>query len=242
MPALVRLLSKIPIPAGVWRPLTRTPRIKGIGDVPSQIERARVAGALGGASITALLAAGRGLLALAAPAVVGALCLLAFDRWLVSSATERRRGILRELPDVLDMIAVAMAAGVGIGPAFRLAADASAGAMAEELSRAEGELRLGMSRRQALSALADRIGLPEVQRSVRAVRDGEELGVPLSDVLADQAREIRIAQREEVRTRAATAAPKIQLVVALTMVPAAMMLVLGVLVLNLASQVGAALG
>jgi tight adherence protein C len=242
IPALVRILRVAPVPGAVTRALGWVPRMTGGAAISSDMERARVAGALGAALIAGITTAGRGIVSIVAAAVIGALALVAFDAWMASTARQRRHEILRELPDVLDMISVAMAAGVGTGAALRLASQSSVGPIALELARAEDELRLGVSRRQALADLSARVGLPELRRAVGAVRDGEELGAPLSHVLADQARSIRIAQREEVRMRAATAAPKIQLVVALTMVPAAMMLVLGVLVLNLASQVGAALG
>ncbi len=242
VPAVVRVLRVVPVPGGVTRALRWVPRMTGGVAVSPDVERARVAGALGAALIAGITTAGRGITSIVAAAVIGALVLVAFDAWIASTARQRRYEILRELPDVLDMVSVAIAAGVGTGAALRLASQSSVGPIALELARADAELWLGVSRRQALADLSARVGLPELRRAVGAVRDGEELGAPLSHVLADQARSIRIAQREEVRMRAATAAPKIQLVVALTMVPAAMMLVLGVLVLNLASQVGAALG
>lgn len=241
-PVVVRLLCSLPIPGGLCETLAAMPRLPGASALSADLERGRASAALVPASFAGLPLVGTGIVGLVAPVVVGGLGLLGFDAWAISRSRQRHREILRALPDVLDTVSVATAAGVGIGEAFRLAAEAAGGPIADELARADGELHLGVSRRDALSELARRIDLPEIRRAVGAVRDGEELGVPLSDVLAGQARAVRIARREEVRIRAATAAPKIQLVVALTMVPAAMVLVLGVLVLNLASQVGAALG
>jgi tight adherence protein C len=50
------------------------------------------------------------------------------------------------------------------------------------------------------------------------------------------------ARRQAARDRAARAAPRIQLVVALVMVPGALLLILGIMVIELASQVGAVVG
>ena len=55
-------------------------------------------------------------------------------------------------------------------------------------------------------------------------------GAPLGRLLAAQATRARHAQRQRVREQAARAAPKIQLVVALLLVPAVMLLVAAALV------------
>ena len=57
-----------------------------------------------------------------------------------------------------------------------------------------------------------------------------------------QAEALRVLRRQTARERAARAAPKIQLVVALLMVPAVLMLVLGALVIELSRQVGTVVG
>jgi tight adherence protein C len=74
---------------------------------------------------------------------------------------------------------------------------------------------------------------------VAALLQTEELGTPLASVLGEQARALRAARGQAARDRAAGAAPRIQLVVALVMVPGAMLLVLGALVMRLAEQIGA---
>ena len=70
----------------------------------------------------------------------------------------------------------------------------------------------------------------------------EELGTPLSTALAGQAEALRAARRQRARDSAARAAPRIQLVVALVMVPGAMLLILGVMIIELAGQVGVVMG
>ena len=56
---------------------------------------------------------------------------------------------------------------------------------------------------------------PELARTVAALLQAEELGAPLSRALEGQAEALRVARRQAARDRAARAAPKIQLVVAL---------------------------
>jgi tight adherence protein C len=85
------------------------------------------------------------------------------------------------------------------------------------------------------------VGSPELQQVVAALLQAEELGAPLSRALAGQAEALRGTRRQHARDRAARAAPRIQLVIALVMVPGALVLVMGVLLTELARQVGAVL-
>jgi tight adherence protein C len=73
--------------------------------------------------------------------------------------------------------------------------------------------------------MADRAPLPEV-RALRAALDrARRHGVPLGDTLAAQARDARYALARHAREEAARAGPKIQLVVALLLVPSVLLLV-----------------
>ncbi len=60
---------------------------------------------------------------------------------------------------------------------------------------------------------------------IGAIERGARLGAPLADALAAQAREARALRAARVREHAARAAPKIQLVVALALVPSVLLLV-----------------
>jgi tight adherence protein C len=74
---------------------------------------------------------------------------------------------------------------------------------------------------------------PAVAALVAALRRAERHGAPLGGTLAAQAAEARAAHARRLHEQAARAAPKIQLVVALMLVPAAMLLVAAALVASL---------
>ena len=105
-----------------------------------------------------------------------------------------------------------------------------------------GELAYGTPRRAAYRGLVARTGSPELAQVVGALLQAEELGAPLASTLGGQAEALRGRRRQLAREGAAKAAPKIQLVVALVMVPAVLILVLGVLVIELTRQVGVVVG
>ena len=67
--------------------------------------------------------------------------------------------------------------------------------------------------------MAERAPLPEVRALVGALERARRHGAPLADTLAAQARDARFALARHAREEAARAGPKIQLVVALLLVP-----------------------
>jgi len=62
---------------------------------------------------------------------------------------------------------------------------------------------------------------------VTALLQSEELGTPIGDALASIVKEIRRERAQQVRRDAAKAQPKVALVATTTMVPGAMILMLG---------------
>jgi len=161
------------------------------------------------------------LLALAAP-VAG---FLAPDAWLARRAAERARRVRRELPALLDILRVSVAAGGSLPEALRSVGERSDGPLAREWRALGREVALGVPIADALKGLEERVPLPEVHALVAALERSRRHGAPLADTLADQARAARFALARRIREDAARAGPKIQLVVALLLVPSVLLLV-----------------
>ena len=215
----------------------------GVGErlTPVALARARAGCAIAAAAVALPLALTAPVVAILAPALAaGAAC--APGRWIVSRQRARRRAIVRELPDLLDLLGICVESGMALDPALGLAAERLGGTLGAEVAHVLHDLSLGTPRSTAYRQLVDRVGAPELARTVGALLQAEELGAPLSRALQGQAEALRAGRRQAARERAATAAPKIQLVVAMVMVPAVLILVLGVLLIQLSRQVGAVVG
>lgn len=180
----------------------------------------------------------------AAVVLVAALAVGAYlpTRWLARRVVRRRAALVRELPDLLDLLGICVEAGMALDPALALSSERLGGTVGDEIGRVLDDLRFGMPRADAYRSLVARVGAPELAQAVGALLQSEELGAPLSAALEGQAEALRVSRRQAARDRAAKAAPKIQLVVALLMVPAVLLLVLGVLIIELSRQVGAVMG
>ena len=227
--ARLRRSPRSPAPAsrGDLRPASRRPDVRP-GWACAKLMAAKVAAAvlLGVASLPfAALAPGRLglLLVLGAPAAG----FLAPDLWLARVAAERGRRVRRELPALLDILRVSVEAGGSLPEALRAVGERSRRpARARVGARWGGEVALGVPLADALaehgaSGCRCRRSTPWWRALERAARHG----APLAETLAAQARAARFALARRIRDDAARAGPKIQLVVALLLVPSVLLLV-----------------
>ena len=184
-----------------------------------------------GAALAALAAA----LALlpAAPGRTGATVLLAApaagflapDAWLRRRTRRRARTIEAELADVLDLLCVAVAAGLTPGRALAEVGRRHPGVLAAELRRTAALATFGIPRARAYSELERRCPAAGVPVLVAALGRADRHGAPLVPALAAEARAARSRSAQHAAETAARAGPQIQLVVALLLVPAVLLLV-----------------
>jgi tight adherence protein C len=237
----VALLARLGRGAGLRAPRSLEARIAAAGlDVPVADLMAVKAGAA-----TAGLAAGM-VLAADAPGRLGLALLLAAPAtaFLVPDAQLRRRARARgrviesELADVLDLLRVAVAAGLAPRRALAEVGRRHPGLLASELRRATRRAALGIPASQAIDELERRAPAPGIAPLAAALRRAERHGAPLGPTLAAQAAEARARGAQRQAESAARAAPQIQLVVALLLVPAVMLLVAAALLPALSGGAG----
>ena len=183
------------------------------------------AGALGLALALPLGTALPGRLALLAPFALPLAAFLAPDLWLRRRIRRRAAAMAAELPDLLDLLRVALGAGLSLDRALAEVARRDRGLLAREWRTAAVEVELGVPRERALAGLAARCPCEGIVPLVRALERGARHGTPLAEALVAQAHEARAARARRLTERAARAAPQIQLVVALLLVPSVLLLV-----------------
>jgi tight adherence protein C len=159
--------------------------------------------------------------------VAGFLCP---DALLERVGRRRRERLVAALPDALDMLAVGAASGRS--PAALLAdlAGGSSGPLGSELGSAVAEIDCGAPVRAAVERLRARVGGAEIGALASALQRSRSYGSPLAEQLHEQAASLRRDARRRTEERAARAAPKIQLVVALVLVPSVLLMLAAALV------------
>jgi tight adherence protein C len=97
---------------------------------------------------------------------------------------------------------------------------------------AVAELSCGVPLSAALRGLRLRVPGAELAALCATIERSRRLGSPLAGQLRRQAASLRRDQRRAVEERAARAAPKIQLVVALVLVPSVLLMIVAGLIAN----------
>ena len=211
-------------PADLDARIAAAGRPGGLG--PREIMAAKLAAAVACAPVGGLVGTvspGRlGLLLVVLAPVAG---FLGPDAWLHRRQEERARRVRRELPALLDLLRVSVAAGSSLAAALAEVGQRATGPLAAEWRAVAGEVALGVPLERALAGMAVRLPQPEVVALCAALDRARRHGAPLAGTLAGQARDARLALRRRVAEDAAKAGPKIQLVVALLLVPSVLLLV-----------------
>ncbi len=188
--------------------------------------------AVGGLAALLAAPAAPGRLGLLVAAGLPAAGFLAPDALRERRARLRRRRLLASLPDALELLAVGAAAGRGPAAGFAELARAGEGPLVEELRVAVAELSCGRPLGEALAGLRERVPGAEMATLCATIERSRRYGSPLAEQLHRQARALRRDQRRAVEERAARAAPKIQLVVALVLVPSVLLMIAAALIAN----------
>jgi len=132
----------------------------------------------------------------------------------------RRTACLMELPGLLDMISLAVSAGMALEPALEAVARRSRGVVGQELQQASRQAALGQtSLVAALSEMAERNGIPELSAFVGQLRAAHEQGLPLVQTLSAQADALREQKRIRIVEEGGKASVRMIIPVALFVFP-----------------------
>jgi tight adherence protein C len=175
------------------------------------------------------LAANAGLPAIAA---VGGAAYMGFLGWrgplivLKARAAQRLERIELELPELIDLLVVTLEAGLAFNAALHRSGDRMRGPLGDELRLTLREQNLGLSLQAALSNFLGRCDVPAVRAFVRAVSQGESMGISIGQVMRELAGDLRTRRRQIVEEKAQKAPIKILFPLAALILPATVIIVL----------------
>lgn len=156
--------------------------------------------------------------------------LAAPDAMLERAIRRRSAAIVSALPDALDLLAVGAAAGRPLGVMLAEVARGARGPLACELASTAAEIEAGATPGEALARLRSRSGVAELGHLGATLERSRRFGSPLADQLHARAAALRAEERRRIAEHAARAAPKIQLAVALLLVPSALLAITAALI------------
>jgi tight adherence protein C len=195
-------------------------------------------GAVAIAAIVVVAGSGNGLtsllLALAAAAVAVAVPVF----YVRVRARARRQAVNRAVPDLIDMLVVTIEAGLGFAASLQAASTRMSGPLGDELLLTMQEQRMGSSTAETLRHLQERTDAPNVHSFVRAVTQGETLGVSIGTIMRNLAQEMRIRRRQDAEERAQKAPVKMLFPLVFLMFPALGIVIIGPAVVEIFDKLG----
>ena len=120
-------------------------------------------------------------------------------------AAARRTAIERNLPDAVDLLTLAVEAGLSLDAGMADVTTRFNNALGDEFGKVLRETRLGRPRMAALEDMGRRSGVAELHNLVQAITQSEQMGIGIARSLRVQASELRRTRRAGAQERAAQA-------------------------------------
>ncbi len=144
------------------------------------------------------------------PLILVCIVVLSFfipDYYITKKIKDRADEIRISLPGVVDLLTLCVEAGLDFMSAFEKIITKQKGGkkdpLIEEINLMLGEIKLGLTRRDALKNLAKRVDIPEISAFISVLLQTEELGTDLVVIMRDYAAEIRIKRLQMAEKKAA---------------------------------------
>ncbi len=155
--------------------------------------------------------------------------------WLRLRTARRQTAIEQAFPNVLDMLQVAVEAGLGFDAAMQRVAEEIRGIspeIADELQAAQNEVLAGRDRERAYFDMAERMGIDEAHAFVNVVQQSMRFGTSMSTTLTVYADEMRERRELKAQEKANKLPVQMSAVMASLMLPALLMVSLGPVVIR----------
>ena len=160
--------------------------------------------------------------------------------WLDTIIRKRRARIVRELPDVLDLLVIAVEAGLGLDSAIRRVArevKVSCPLLANELNLVSLELKAGIPRHMALKNLASRCGVDDISSLVTMLIQADRFGVSVGRSLRVHSDTVRTKRRQKLEEAAAKVPLKLLFPVLFLIFPAIMFVMAGPAIIKVSESI-----
>lgn len=139
-----------------------------------------------------------------------------------------RAECLREMPELLDIVTLGLAAGLSFDAALTLYCTRYDTELSHRFSQAIHSWQMGVTTRaEALDKLADETDVAAVRRFASAVTEALSFGSPLASVLEQQSQAIRDEQRAQVEEEIEKVPVKMLIPMGTLIVPAMLLAILG---------------
>jgi tight adherence protein C len=139
----------------------------------------------------------------------------------------------KQMPDMIDLLVVTIEAGLGILASMRVASESIADPLGQELRLTLQEQRMGLSVGQAIESLGRRADCGNMRIFVRAISQGERLGVSMGTTMRNLSLEMRKRRRAMAEEKAQKMPIKMLFPLIFFIFPALFIVILTPMIINM---------
>lgn len=121
----------------------------------------------------------------------------------------RKSQIVKDLPDVMDLVTVSVEAGLSFDGAIDRVINAIDSPVTEEFSIMLKEVRMGKVRKEALREMGKRCDVSDMTTLLGSIIQADELGVSMGNILRIQSKQLREKRRQRAREKSLKAPIKL---------------------------------
>ena len=148
--------------------------------------------------------------------------------WLSDRIKVRQKHIRKGLPYCLDLVTLAVEAGMDFTTALQIVSDKlSVPALVSELRRTLRAIQMGKTRSDALRELGKRVNITELSSATAAIIQADELGANPGPILRIQAAQLRMRRFQRAEKLAMQAPVKILLPLIAFLFPTTLIVIFG---------------
>ena len=140
--------------------------------------------------------------------------------------SKRQDGILKALPDALDLLTICVEAGLGFDQAMGKVYEKWENDLAIAFGRVLREIQLGKMRREALRDMSTRMEVPDVTSFIAAVIQADQLGVSMTKILRVQSDQMRVKRRQRAQEKAHQAPVKMMIPLGVCIFPVVLVIIM----------------
>ncbi len=152
--------------------------------------------------------------------------------FLANQADERKIQIYKDIPYKLDLLSMAVEAGLDFLSAVKrmVEKDSTGSPLVEEFFQFLQEVRMGKTKQEALLDLAKRADVEALNSIITAIIQAEKMGTPVAQVLRIQAESLRISRSQKAEKAAGEASVKIMFPLVFILISTVLILFGGIIV------------
>ena len=139
----------------------------------------------------------------------------------------------KQMPDMIDLLVVTIEAGLGILASMRVASESMSDPLGQELRLTLQEQRMGLSVGQAIESLGRRADCGNMRIFVRAITQGERLGVSMGTTMRNLSLEMRKRRRAMAEEKAQKMPIKMLFPLIFFIFPALFIVILTPMIINM---------